>query len=58
MLPQDALEQQTENPLFVCTQCGAAVVVYGGNYFRTCEHEGVPFAVTLLGLQEVAHGLS
>lgn len=58
MTPQEATELQTDEPWCVCTTCGEAVIVYGGNYFRTCEHEGAPFALTLLGLKELARGVS
>lgn len=58
MTPQEAAEHQSDNPLFVCTCCGEPVIVYGGQYFRTCEHEGAPFAITLQGLKEIARGIS
>ena len=57
MTPQEATEKQTEEPWCVCTACGEAVIVYGGNYFRTCEHEGAPFALTHTGLNELAKGV-
>jgi hypothetical protein len=60
MTPQDATKKQTDEPWCVCTACGEAVIVYGGNYFRTCEHEdeGAPFVLTYSGLKELARGVS
>ena len=37
-LAQKAAEEQQDNPMFQCAECSEPVIVYGGNYFRTCEH--------------------
>lgn len=58
MNAQQAAEQQQENPLFVCTECGDPVVVFGGNYFRTCEHTASLVAATHDGLKAASNGVS
>ena len=57
MTAQEATEQQTDNPLFVCTNCGEAVIVYSGKFFRTCEHVDSLIAATYDGLKAASHGL-
>ena len=40
MTPEDrqAIERQESNPTHLCAECGAAVVVFNENVFKTCEH--------------------
>jgi hypothetical protein len=35
---QQATDQQMQNPLFCCGECSEPVIVYGQQFFRTCEH--------------------
>jgi len=35
---REEIEKQEQNPLATCAECGAAVIVHDGHYFRTCEH--------------------
>lgn len=35
---REAINAQEDTPMFVCGDCGAPVIVYGGNTFRACEH--------------------
>jgi hypothetical protein len=57
MTAQEASDQQIDNPLFVCTSCGEAVVVYGGQFFRTCEHVEALVAATYDGLKAASYGI-
>ena len=57
MTAQEAADLQIDNPLFVCTVCGEAVVVYGGQFFRTCEHIDSLVAATYEGLRAASHGV-
>jgi len=36
--PQQAADQQMQNPLFRCGECSEPVIVYGQRFFRTCAH--------------------
>lgn len=38
MLASEAEAVQTENPLFVCADCGEPVIIYEANLFFMCEH--------------------
>ncbi len=58
MSPQEATDLQTDNPLFVCTSCGEAVIVYGGQFFRTCEHSDALVAATYDGLRAASNVIS
>lgn len=35
---REEIEKQEANPIATCAECGAAVIVHDGHYFRTCEH--------------------
>ena len=49
------IEQQEENPAFVCAECGAPVVFHGDNYFRECEHAS---AAILANMSAIVYGKS
>lgn len=55
--PQEVSDRQIDSPLFVCTVCGEPVIIFGGNYFRTCEHSDSMIAVTYDGLKAVSDGV-
>lgn len=48
MIPaaQLAADQQTQSPLFKCSECGEPVIVYGQRFFRTCQHFNAAIVAT------------
>lgn len=49
------IEQQEENPAFLCAECGAPVVLHDGNYFRECEHAS---AAIIANMSAIVYGKS
>lgn len=50
---REAIEQQEANPMYVCTECSAPVVVFNGKVFRECEHDS---AAVIANLSAIVYG--
>jgi len=55
MTPEERskIESQEANPMYVCGECGAPVIVFNGKVFRTCEHAD---AIVVANLSAVVYG--
>ena len=48
---QATAEEQQANPLYQCSECGEAVIVYNGRPFFTCNCEARQIVLTEEGLK-------
>jgi hypothetical protein len=53
---QQAIDEQTLQPLFKCGDCDEIIIVFNGRFFRTCEHTNAVIIATSEAAKAVTSG--
>jgi hypothetical protein len=53
---QQAIDEQTLQPLFICGECNEIIIVFSGRFFRNCEHTNAAIIATPEAAKAVISG--
>jgi hypothetical protein len=53
---QQAIDEQTLQPLCICGECNEIIIVFSGRFFRNCEHTNAAIIATPEAAKAVTSG--